>query len=58
MLTGGWKSENFDGATKGSKSVEGLLAIVVDHGLRTESAEEANLVRRRILDMGNYTCAF
>ncbi|KAL8503795.1 hypothetical protein ACS0TY_022497 [Phlomoides rotata] len=52
VLTGGWKTENFDDAIKGSKPVEGLLAIVVDHGLRTESAEEANLVRRRVLDMG------
>ncbi|GFP90462.1 trna(ile)-lysidine synthase [Phtheirospermum japonicum] len=53
VLTAAWKSDNFDAAGKGrNKSVDGLLAIVVDHGLRTESAEEANLVNNRVLDMG------
>ncbi|KAI3443806.1 hypothetical protein Pfo_000471 [Paulownia fortunei] len=53
VLTAGWKSDDFDAATKGrSKLIDGLLAIVVDHGLRTESADEANLVYNRVLDMG------
>ncbi|KAK6158956.1 hypothetical protein DH2020_006270 [Rehmannia glutinosa] len=54
ILTAGWKSDNCDAAAaKGrSKSIDDLLAIVVDHGLRTESAEEANLVYNRVLDMG------
>ncbi|XP_047943816.1 uncharacterized protein LOC125190535 isoform X2 [Salvia hispanica] len=53
VLTVDWKSGNSNAANKGkSKTIDGLLAIVVDHGLRTESAEEADLVRGRVLDMG------
>lgn len=57
VLTLGWKSGNTDGSKDGrSKPGDGLLAIVVDHGLRTESAEEANIVRHRVIDMGNFDC--
>ncbi|KAL0339061.1 UNVERIFIED_CONTAM: tRNA(Ile)-lysidine synthase [Sesamum angustifolium] len=53
ILVAGWKSNLFDAvADRRSKFIDGLLAIVVDHGLRKESAEEANLVYRRITDMG------
>ncbi|KAL3621706.1 hypothetical protein CASFOL_034366 [Castilleja foliolosa] len=52
VLTAAWKSDNFDAGKERKKSVDGLLAIVVDHGLRSESAEEANLVYNRVLDMG------
>ncbi|KAL2479766.1 Adenine nucleotide alpha hydrolase-like superfamily protein [Abeliophyllum distichum] len=53
VLAAHWKSENHNADTKGrSKCIDGLLAIVVDHGLRKESMEEANLVCHRIVDMG------
>lgn len=54
VLAAHWKSENHNPAssTGRSKSIDGLLAIVVDHGLRKESTEEAKLVSRRIVDMG------
>ncbi|XP_047326180.1 uncharacterized protein LOC124929838 [Impatiens glandulifera] len=47
VLAAGWK-------TNGSNQtlVDGLLAIIVDHGLRTESQEEAHLVSQRLLNMG------
>ncbi|GKF36149.1 tRNA(Ile)-lysidine synthase, partial [Tanacetum coccineum] len=32
--------------------VDGLLAIIVDHGLRAESKDEAEMVQRRVLNMG------
>lgn len=37
-----------------SAFVEGLLGVVVDHGLRPESADEARLVRDRVRGLGNY----
>ncbi|XP_020547332.1 uncharacterized protein LOC105180372 isoform X1 [Sesamum indicum] len=53
ILAAGWKSNDFDAAAnRRNKFIDGLLAIVVDHGLRKESAEEANLVYQRITDMG------
>jgi hypothetical protein len=36
-----------------SAFVDGLLGVVVDHGLRPESADEARLVRDRVRGMGN-----
>lgn len=59
VLTAAWKTETRDAAIdKRSKSIDGLLAIVVDHGLRTESTDEAKLVYNRITDMGTYICYF
>ncbi|KAK3041676.1 hypothetical protein RJ639_001486 [Escallonia herrerae] len=52
VLTADWKTGGFSAATKESgEFVEGLLAIVVDHGLRVESKDEANAVRHRVLNM-------
>ena len=36
-----------------SAFVDGLLGVVVDHGLRPESADEARLVRDRVRGMGD-----
>ncbi|KAL3532450.1 hypothetical protein ACH5RR_005971 [Cinchona calisaya] len=40
------------GLNDSSGFIEGLMAIVVDHGLRPESRDEANLVCRRVTNMG------
>uniref|UniRef100_A0ACD5YQP9 Uncharacterized protein n=1 Tax=Avena sativa TaxID=4498 RepID=A0ACD5YQP9_AVESA len=46
----GRKSEEAGSVAPGL--VEGLLGVVVDHGLRLESAQEAQLVRDRVHGMG------
>ncbi|KAH7849084.1 hypothetical protein Vadar_012772 [Vaccinium darrowii] len=53
VLAANWKT-NTPNAARGQDSnfIVGLLAIIVDHGLRAESKEEANIVSRRVLDMG------
>lgn len=53
VLAANWKT-NTPNAARGQDSnfIDGLLAIIVDHGLRAESKEEANIVSRRVLDMG------
>ncbi|MQL91738.1 hypothetical protein Taro_024343, partial [Colocasia esculenta] len=44
VLTAGWKSSGLMGKSEGSGFVDGLLGIVVDHRLRPESTDEANLI--------------
>ncbi|XP_057969741.1 uncharacterized protein LOC131158849 isoform X2 [Malania oleifera] len=52
-LAAGWKVDAFNAAAGYSVGfIEGLLAIIVDHGLRPESKDEADLVFRRVSDMG------
>ncbi|KAH7658332.1 tRNA(Ile)-lysidine synthase protein [Dioscorea alata] len=52
VMTAGWKLDGFIERDEGLKFIGGLLAIVVDHRLRAESAEEAILVREKVSKMG------
>lgn len=53
LLASSWKTNgDSSAASNASGLIDGLLAIIVDHGLRVESKEEAFLVSRRVLDMG------
>ncbi|CAH9064872.1 unnamed protein product [Cuscuta epithymum] len=55
LLAASWKTNNRSVgliSDKKSEYIDGLLAVVVDHGLRAESKEEANLVQRRVTNMG------
>lgn len=59
VLAAAWKKEaerNYEEESAvDSRFVNGLLGVVVDHGLRAESSEEAQLVRERVHSMGNFT---
>ncbi|KAF6164170.1 hypothetical protein GIB67_010140 [Kingdonia uniflora] len=50
VLTAEWKRNDALIPTEGC--VDGLLAIVVDHGLREESKDEAECVHNRVFEMG------
>ncbi|CAK8534027.1 unnamed protein product [Lathyrus sativus] len=53
VLTAGWKTAAVNSVgTDHSGFIPGLLAIIVDHGLRAESKDEANVVRNRVSEMG------
>lgn len=53
VLTAGWKTAGANSVgTDSSGFIDGLLAIIVDHGLRAESKDEANIVRNRVSQMG------
>ncbi|KAK4369494.1 hypothetical protein RND71_013286 [Anisodus tanguticus] len=52
VLTATWKTNSLGIASQKNEFVDGLLAVVVDHGLRAESKDEANLVHRRVTSMG------
>lgn len=52
FLTATWKTERPRGVGQSGGFIDGLLAIVVDHGLRAESKEEAHIVSRRVSEMG------
>lgn len=55
VLMAGWKMDSLNATGKSSTFIDGLLAIVVDHGLRAESRDEANVVRNRVTQMGTTT---
>lgn len=50
VLTAGWKTAGLNAENGGL--IDGLLAIIVDHGLREESKHEANVVSHRVSEMG------
>ncbi|KAL8160085.1 hypothetical protein V2J09_001622 [Rumex salicifolius] len=51
LLTAHWKANSAcDSDSNGY--IDGLLAIIVDHGLRTESREEAKMVSSRVSKLG------
>ena len=52
ILTADWKSNGLNAAGESRGFIDGLLAIIVDHALRAESKDEANMVRHRVSDMG------
>ena len=55
VLTAGWKTNGISNGGSGD-FVDGLLAIVVDHGLRSESKDEANIVCNWVSQMGIQLC--
>ncbi len=52
VLTASWKTDGLNGAGESSGFIDGILAIIVDHGLRGESKDEANIVSNRVSQMG------
>ncbi|KAK8550263.1 hypothetical protein V6N13_118781 [Hibiscus sabdariffa] len=52
VLAANWKAEVQYGIGNSGKYIDGLLAIIVDHGLRPESKDEATLVGNRVSEMG------
>lgn len=56
-LTAFWKAQGFNGKCDSEGFIDGILAIIVDHGLRAESTEEASIVSNRVAKMGTSLCA-
>ncbi|XP_038879702.1 uncharacterized protein LOC120071467 [Benincasa hispida] len=52
VLTAVWKMDGLTATGRSSTFIDGLLAIVVDHGLRAESRDEAKVVSNRITQLG------
>ncbi|PKI60270.1 hypothetical protein CRG98_019325 [Punica granatum] len=52
VLAAAWKTAGPDSTTRTNGFIDGLLAIIVDHGLRLESGEEAKTVQQRVSDIG------
>ncbi|GAB2270370.1 hypothetical protein Dimus_005273 [Dionaea muscipula] len=52
VLAADWKASGSGNDRDGGRFLDGLLAIIVDHGLRAESKAEATLVSDRVSNMG------
>ncbi|GJX08238.1 putative adenine nucleotide alpha hydrolases-like superfamily protein, partial [Tanacetum coccineum] len=53
LLAANWNTYGLNATSKGKDDVvDGLLAIIVDHGLRAESKDEVEMVQRRVLNLG------
>lgn len=55
VLTAHWKTNGLSVNHDCDAFIDGLLAIIVDHSLRAESKEEANIVSRRVSRMGTFS---
>lgn len=54
VLTAKWKTEGLSCVERRDGFIDGLVAVVVDHGLRQESKDEAELVSSRVSEMGMF----
>ncbi|XP_062090785.1 uncharacterized protein LOC133797041 [Humulus lupulus] len=52
VLSAHWKTNGLNTNRDSDGFVNGLLAIIIDHSLRAESKEEANIVSSRVSTMG------
>ena len=54
VLTANWKINGLDVSRDSDGFIDGILAIVVDHSLRAESKEEADMVSHRVSRIGTF----
>lgn len=52
ILASDWKKKGMVGTEESSGCIDGILGVIIDHGLRPESKEEANRVRLWVSKMG------
>ncbi|KAF4365419.1 hypothetical protein F8388_012784 [Cannabis sativa] len=52
VLSAHWKTNGLNTSRDSDGFIDGLLAIIIDHSLRAESKEEANIVSSRVSTMG------
>lgn len=52
LLAANWKVDGSASSGERRGFIDGILAVIVDHGLRGESEDEANCVATRVSEMG------
>lgn len=52
LLAANWKANGTASSGERRGFIDGILAVIVDHGLRGESEDEANCVSTRVSEMG------